>query len=573
VLIALVILAIGVYAVLRIFPLGLQAIEASRQRTIAASLANAELERWKLLAGSGNMYSLPEAIIATDYEGRLIDMTDPGYPLGTLVPIQQEDMLNPGKAQAVPCWQPYSLWLTRTIIGERIIIPLPSVVSGDTTLSFYMLAFAPLDDLTTAELLQVCEADPFARSEDSVNPLTGRQYSVDCETGEFTFDDDYVDTGTPFSVTYSWIGTDGLVRTEIAEPRTIDASGDQFTVLAAGEALFQAMLPRSERVYLCYADSSPNPPDPGEFALDSTSLITGLLYFNSDDAGKEVRINYRTADWSILHEDHVIPDDREVQLSLPGVKGPTYRNSPRQPFPQPLPALAEGDNFVVAVNLGDPADYYADQNYPAGGQLSVDYRTGRITFPAGTQGQIVRIYYRARGDWAVQLRKPADSYAASSAWPPPYGYFFWDNRDQQLGESAEESDARLSTLFFTGLEAGASVVASYYDASRNYYSGELHTLSAQGRADAVPNLEYALESNGGALPDDALVSFLTLDVVPDQRSPIIIHGVSLTARTLWIGTGKSTVPAARTFSGNRPEYLNEAWRQAQITTFLSTPIR
>ena len=73
ILITLVILIIGIYGMLRVFPPGFSAIEVSGQRTIAAQLAEAELARWKL-----HPEALPDAIVATDYDGALIQATIAG---------------------------------------------------------------------------------------------------------------------------------------------------------------------------------------------------------------------------------------------------------------------------------------------------------------------------------------------------------------------------------------------------------------------------------------------------------------------------------------------------------------
>ncbi|NIM05638.1 MAG: prepilin-type N-terminal cleavage/methylation domain-containing protein [Armatimonadetes bacterium] len=573
VLIALVILAIGVYAVLKIFPVGFGAIEATRQRTVAASLANAELERWKLLAG--DMYTLPEAVVATDYGGSLIL----GYDPAELVPVQDDLLLNPG--QTVPAWQPHSLWLPRTIIGERVIIPPPVPNPPNPPepppLPFYILAFAPLDYYITSppaaadELIQVYDSAPFQRTGGA--PSTW-QYNVNYSTGVFTFDSGlYADT--PFLITYSWVAADGSLRTVVGESGVTDAAGSLTVKWNPVDypLLFQQLAPMTERVYLRYQESASTPPAAGEFYLDASSLMTGVIYFAPENTGREVRINYRVADWSILHEDHEIAANsaEPVNLNLGFLKGPGYTNPPRHPDPQTLP---DGDNFVVAVDLATGA-VYADQN-PGGGQLfpSVDYRAGRIRFPTSAQPRPVRIFYRTRADWAVQFRKPADSYGASTTWPIGYGQFFWDNRDQQIadGETAAQYEARLSTLFFLGQEARGSLLISYYDSARNFHGGELHTLSTADRADAVPNVEFALQSNGGFLQDNALICFLRTDTVPDPQSSIIAHGASLSARTVWMSTGRSIVPEAFTFSGRR-EYLNEAWRQARVSTFLTTPMR
>ena len=561
VLLALVILVIGVYTILKIFPAGFGLIEANRQRAMAASLANAELEHWKLLGE--NMYSLPEAIIAADYSGEMLY-----YPIDRR-PVE-DDYLNPG--EAVPLWQPDSLWWPRVIIGERAIIPPLS--GGESPLPFYVLAFAPIDYFRTGELVQVYDGNPFTRVPASPGL---RQYRVDYATGDFTFasaaDNRY------FAITYSWVDGNGVIHTSIGEDLSLTA-GDTTEPVS-----HYPVLEGSERVYLRFRDVSPsNPGESGEFSLDDSSMITGMIYFYSGDAGRQVKINYRAADWTILREDHEIPagSTEAVRLNLGGIKGPDYRNPPRQPEPQPLSPDAEDDlgngNYVVAVDLRE-GTIYADQDPPPTGFTfdDVDYLAGLVKFPSSAEARTVRIYYRLRGDWAVQLCQPAASYAAypsaaSVPWPWPYGYFVWDNRIKQSGESDDQYEARLRTLFFLGQEERGVVTVSYYDSLGNYHAGELHTLSAAGLASEVPEVEFALDSRGGPLADEALVSFIQIEAAPNPRSSVIAHGASLTARVLWTARGWSEVAASASISGRR-EPLNEVWREEQVTTFLTRPIR
>lgn len=566
VLLALVILTIGVFAVLRIFPAGFSTVENTRQRIVATSLANAELERWKMLAN--NMYTLPEAIVATDRAGNLI--TD--YLPTSMVPIEA-DRLAPGSpGSAVPCWEPDSLWLPRTILGERAIIP-PAV--GGAATSFCLLALAPLANLTTTQTLQVCDPAPFQRV---TGTPTGRQYQPDYSVASGTIAFDAAYTGSNFSVTYSWVGDDGLVRTVIAEPMSpTNVVGATVTadVQAKTDSHFQRLLEYSERVYLAYQDVSPNAPAAtGQFAhyvstldpFDGSFRATGLVYFYPGDAGHEVRVNYRVADWTILHEDRDVPANRTVRLGLAPLKGPTYRNPPRQPRVQPLPDNA---NFIVAVNLADGTVY----SHPSlqlywHSLLTVNYRNGEIQFPdiPGIIGSTVRIYYRAQGDWGVQVQKAAATYAAA--------YGLVGDPDQFEGFSWAGGKA----LQFAVCEFGKTVSLSYYrdidmsrpsngiftdpeDIQHQYVTSELATIKIDGTADFCPDLPDP------ANPTDPFLAQTT------PNTSITVKGASFTARAIWIGTGKSMVPKARTLAGNRNEYLNESWHHVRQTTFLTTPLR
>ena len=126
---ALVLLLIGAYATLRVFPAGFAAIERSRYESIAARLADQEIQRWRLASGS-----LPEAIVWGDSStGSLIYRTD--YDPNSLVP-------NPAR----PNWQADSAYLPRTIIGE--MMPVGDIEAGGAVaVPLCRLRYGPLEHL------------------------------------------------------------------------------------------------------------------------------------------------------------------------------------------------------------------------------------------------------------------------------------------------------------------------------------------------------------------------------------------------------------------------------------------
>jgi|GEM_PF-5765502 len=530
VLIAMVILLLGVYAVLKIFPAGLAVIEADRQRSVANSLAQAELERCKLLAE--NLYSLPEAIVAMDYDGNAITDYDPG----DLTPAQ-EDYFTSGDRQ--PLWQPDSTYLPRVIIGEKTLIP---AATGGIQLPFYLLQFAPLNSLTTGVVLQIYDATTFTRV--GTTPLA-QQYNVDNASGVFTLNVGY--DSRYFAVSYSWIGTDGIVRNVIAESEQL-VSGT-FIVDAAGDALFQQLIPASEKVYLLYEDVTPAAPAAsGEYRRAPTSLTTGIINFYSSDIGKAIGINYRVADWGIIREDYQIPASSAIPVRVAasgGIKGPGYTNPPRQPEEQLLP---DGVNYVLAIDLVT-GDIYGDiaSDPTSLGNLVVDYRTGTIRFPTSTSSRTVRIYYRGRRDWMVQVQKAAAGYALSST--AGYDSFTW---------------AGGKTLMFAPSEVGKTVSISYYrDVDGNQDGDYLDTEDSlrQYVTDELTTIEV-----GGA------AAFCTGNYErPSQYNSFLVKGLSLTARAVWAGPGKSTVPIGRSLSG-RQELLNETWLQNRVSSLLTGPM-
>ncbi|UCH34225.1 MAG: prepilin-type N-terminal cleavage/methylation domain-containing protein [Armatimonadota bacterium] len=150
VLVALVLLLIGAYVALRVFPSGFAAIERARIESLAARLADQEIQRWRLAAGS-----LPEAIVWAQVDV-VDDSTVPptlslsynvDYDPNGLTPNAGEpfsDANNNGvwdtgepytdlNSNGVydrphPNWQPDSAYRPRTIIGE--VLPVGDVTES-----------------------------------------------------------------------------------------------------------------------------------------------------------------------------------------------------------------------------------------------------------------------------------------------------------------------------------------------------------------------------------------------------------------------------------------------------------
>jgi prepilin-type N-terminal cleavage/methylation domain-containing protein len=582
VLIAMVVLLIGIYAVLKIFPAGFGIIEASRQRSVANSLAQSELERCKLLAESGN---LPEAIIATKYNGEVINDYDPRY----LNPVQTNyyDPTHTDPTHPQPLWEPDSVYLPRTIIGERTLIP----ASGPGQYPFYMLNFAPLDYLETDPaniLLQVYDANPFTRT---TGTPTTQQYAVDytgSNSGVFTFDSGY--NNRYFTVTYSWVNTDhGIVHTVIGESDKVEYDGSSYRFTAQAKldmsdpTKFQ-MIPGSEKVYLRYDDVTPSDPVSGQYKRNPTSFMTGKISFSADDIGKAIGINYRVADWGILKEDFEIPPANspgtQVQVAvLGGIKGPGYTNPPRQPNEQFLryPVDMTDDplgstNCIIAIDLTS-GQIYVDRDTQSMANLlpqvppdlnplinRANYRAGTFYIPnTDSVPHVVRVYYRGEKDWIVQVQKAASSYGLSTAIS--YNAFKWLTPTDITTPPGELDKHKI--LQFARPEAGKTVALSYYrdedvnkngdftdagDISRQYVTDELVNIATDGKA-------YFCQKGNQY-------------VRPSANNSFTARGVSLTARAVWAGSGRSIVLDTRTFSG-RKEYLNEVWLQSRANGMLT----
>ncbi len=449
-LIALVVLLIGVYGMLRVFPPGYTAIEAGQQQTTASQLADAELGRWKL-----DPDALPDAIIATDYDGKVIPATvtnDSGslrqllvygdaaryspLPLGTaqiadldriarpfvynpadLTPSQfdgaQKMLGSDGKraGQPHPNWQPNSLYLPRTILGERMDLrTLPQTGFG---VPFYLLSHAPVDVLryepqsavptvgVTQTLSQVYfdiyDARPWHYAPKSADPfqLLEREFTLKTETGQLYFGPG---TKTPmmarfFKVDYA----DPLSRQRVTGVTVKVLSGSigpgdptlPLGVDANSIQVYERMNALTAEQYNGYRQSALALKDwpRNGYYVDGESTVSGRILFapglQTDPRDTDITVakaDYRVADWQILVFDVEVPPfaledwlmrksvaqltaaekalldqlaSVSVQLPVGSLKSAGYMNPPRQPVPQ---EVGRGVRRIYDANGNDVRD-------------------------------------------------------------------------------------------------------------------------------------------------------------------------------------------------------------------------
>ena len=452
VLVALVILMIGVYGMLQIFPRGYSAIEASQQRTTAAQLTEGEIARWLL-----HPEALPDAIVATDYEGNLIPATLTNSSLnlqnvlvygelaarlpgtstfGTLA-LSPEQMLElqrlavglvydptdltPSQFDAAlglleadtatlhPNWQPNSLYLPRTVIGEQIDIR--RLGAGNRTVAadgeagpgvpFYLLSHAPLDvlrvvgedvvyvDIYDARMWQYIRWP----GEAAFVALQDREFTSDPDTGLLYFGPYNVVTPAPgytreFKIDYS-SNVDGVATRIFGARLETDVTGagpatgvlDPLPGDPTNIQVYERLVALTEEEY---EDGELQRTDVDArrnvYYVDYETAISGRIEFPlvlqiAPRAGDITlaKVDYRVMDWQILIFDVEVPPDGTVQLPVNRIKSPTYTNPPRQTRSQ---EVARGVKAFYDTSGNEVAPERVESSYAY--VVAVDRQSGEI---------------------------------------------------------------------------------------------------------------------------------------------------------------------------------------------------
>jgi prepilin-type N-terminal cleavage/methylation domain-containing protein len=671
VLIALVVLLLGVYAMMSIFPRGYTAVAESQSRTTATQLAEAELARWKL-----DPDSLPDQIVATDDSGTLIPATLYGsgstatgtgtvaslliYGSGTeLLPgstqyryaaidstqflqfngvpggLYNPEDLTPAPFDAVsetpalagqanparyhPNWQPNSLYLPRTVIGEKIDIRRLS--SQSAGVPFYLLSHAPLDPLRleagatalatkTKVWMDVYDARPWQY----LSSGTPGERQFTCTTTTLTVATSAA--GLPLKLDYAAL-VNGVPRQLFGISVTAGASG---TVTLT----YPPINPAAVQVHARMTALTTRPTTAATwprnaYYIDASTALTGKIEFSPllatqplDTDVTQAKVDYRVQDWSILAFDVEVQPGGVVRLPINNVKGPGWTNYPRQPRMQPVAkgvrlfytsagvAITKDASdtttwaYVVVVDR-ENGDVLTDSElmglstnaYDRRTRVHVDFRNGAVYFnydqtkvATGTyvtgvdtpdrSGRTYRIFCRGEADWAVQLMPAARLYARALSYPGSTALatqgsdgllnYFWKYSDTDEMASRQ--------IYFPLSEAGQVVAVDYYTKTGAYVQGEVHTIGGASLVqfpDSVARWVCPLAER--------------LNFAPWQYGPAAVRGLSVRVRALWTGRGRqpSLPDIAKSVNQGgkiRPtQTLEDGWRQVILTTYITrTPI-
>ena len=665
-LVTLVVLLIGIYGMLRIFPRGYTAIEVSHQRTTAAQLAEAEIARWKL-----HPESLPDAVVATDYDGNLIQSTIVGnadslrqllvygemaalvepasynalvLPFGN-VGVENLDFyskaliydpldLTPSQFDAAQAampsegstrpntmhrnWQPNSLYLPRTVIGERIDIRrLGRTVLG---VPFYLLSHAPLaplrleDEGTRDVYVDVYDAQAWQYVSAASGVLSEREFTLNPAAGTLVFGPSDSPPADVRRFKVDFTRPDTLERvlglTVTVGGGTVGAPALPLGVDPDTIIVHERLQQVSDANLLLVTDASARR---NIFYVNPETTISGRIEFpfvlQIDPLPTDttvVKVDYRVYDWSILGFDIEVPADGIVRLPVGRIKGPTFINPPRQPRPQEVArgirryfkwngeveerSLLDPGTWaqVVAVDRqsGEILTDHDGEAWPANpyerrSRFLVNYRDGLLDFnyegwevyqpnadidTFDRSGRTYRIFCRAEADWAVQLMVTARRYGRSASGVPG---------GQPVGAEGGGSNVLLTyawrpdkddrQVYFPLSERGQAVAIDYYymdpiSGDLRFIEGEVHTV---GEPDVTDLGQWVCRLS------------TPLAQGPYQWGPVGVRGISVRARATWVSPGRSTTlqdlvwalsqsPPARAVPS-----LSETWHQVIVDTYLT----
>jgi hypothetical protein len=459
ILVAMVILLIGIYSIVRLFPTGFTTILYGRHVSQATALARGMVETQRVRAEN-----LPEGVLAIN------PLNGSAFPM---MPVQEELALFQRQGEP-PDLRFSDVNKMRRILGEATKIPSPtteSPYSPGMPVSLYTLNYSPISQLPPNQgglggvivysgnaLNRFAYDGPPGVAD--LQALDVSSYGIDYGTATLYFRP--APAARSYRIEYSFLvsGGPGTFARELSRPGTIFTVGANQSELRLPLPAGARLEPEEERVYRAFdqiaVGDTFSPEDPYQFKL--YNAVTGLLGFNplasslrpggASSRGITARIDYDVDDWHIIREDRVVPGSapHAIKLTLDGIlpigavdeyqeryDGLIFGNrasTNAQARQSPTPNI---DLLVVDLDTGLIIDnstlHPEDSISETGGDNSngeINYRDGSVNFNElvrwklpGTSnlgsadriaGKRVRIYYRTPQNWALQMTKAFDEY-------------------------------------------------------------------------------------------------------------------------------------------------------------------
>ena len=581
VLVVIVVLAVGILTVIRLFPPGFLVNRNSELLTFGTRLAKQEIARYT--SASANLMDAVAPVVPVAAGG--------GYAFQIDTDVTPDDVSD-ARASLYGA-DPYyfsNVNKVRRIMGETVRIPLPSPTPGGQG-AVYVLSSGPFMDVNwsgTTRSIFISGLPLLRRIEEASDPSTPfvygpSMYAIDYNDGKIAFAP--VPYDREFVLAYSYTDSGNSVQSVVDQVLSVPAGSAGWLDLPT----LGPVVPDSETCSRRFVELATltawSETDPYQFKMLSPRIggatgvaNVGVVAFNP--AGRSytertpygfkplmAKIDYDVLDWRILHEDRPMPatGPYRVSLALKGIK----RMGDYEADQSLYTGLFRDSTVPVDVLVYDLA---SGSEVPST-EYSVDYREGTIrfgdTFGALHASGAFRVYYKAHGDWSMQVMKAPSSLRRSATADVGFGAYF-------LGYVPYgPSGAPRPAVLFALTEAGKTINVrelNYLDAS-----GGLHRVANASFRVNEDRSRFQTVSVGGAqrlltwaylpdsYPDAVYWPFVDGTVNTSYSEPVQptvgVQGVSLRSRVMWNnGTTSSRTNGDNTFKTR--------WRKVDIDTFL-----
>lgn len=473
VLVAIGVLAVGILALLRIFPAGFALTKSAENRTLAISLIRQEMEHWK-----NNASSLPKSVMPlfVDATGNLVYQPNVHPDRMTLTPEEQDQL---AALNIDPYWFEGANRFRR-IYGEAARIPVPTPINyglGTQQGGLYVLMTGPVyyreyrdSGALNGSNINVhggaMQRLQFNSDERVPRIRNSRNYAINYDSNDDnTFDDVIIyvfpaNYSRVFTINFDYYSDQSGKSRLYSANKSFEVAPDTSGPIEMGSVIGKDGKPvlesgwemrwGSEELSREFRQLDATAPagssdadwsaDPYEFKVlpvgdiatiasgisigSSTANDTanvGIILFNPlgrDYVERTARgsvpltafIDYDVMDWRVIREDRLVTGvPSDIKLTLGRIKTRGSLDMNNVRYRGIVHSISSPD--FVAVDLSNGVTLQPRTPKNLNGDYEVDYRAGivKILNPDVVNANI-RFYYQAEDDWGIQLIKPFDLY-------------------------------------------------------------------------------------------------------------------------------------------------------------------
>jgi prepilin-type N-terminal cleavage/methylation domain-containing protein len=621
VLVVMVIFAIGILAVVQIFPGGFRVLSQTRNQSTAAQLARDEIERLKAKRSMLAEQIVPvryrfvagDVQIEPDADRRPNDLGSSG------IQLRQDGELLDASANPLGNWQYLSFAnLTRRVIGEGNLVPAPRQV-GSLYGGLRLLQFGPIVyNNQYRGLFPVYGNDLFRR--DGAPGSRVREWEFFLENSDQDDATLYVSRGQR-NRAYRWTlvayvqTASGVVQRDLIPP-AIQVPGNvaggfvsflirDLIALAPGETFlgceFETV--RLARLYERIATSSSfDPSEPFQFMLlddsPTTSSSLGMLLFNPAGYNFQVpgprgrrqslqaRVDYDVFDWRIIRDEFRVPAGYPGvhRLLLGSLKvagsGTNADLTPYSGLNVPLPdESGNAQNRDFALVDSETGGVFLEVTGTGQRLLGVDKSVGAVTFfdfdnnaANGTTGRLMLPGATAPVSVQMDGRSVKALYRTNNDWSVQV------MKAPAVYRQAFGARPGIAQFYVGGTDAtlGGSTTRVYFpwaDLGRKVILGEVWTQDSGGNLQGPSNISLPIQ---GSPADPIGLPYIDVsDAIPgavafDFRNGYAVRqvrGASVSVRVMWNPTTFTLVNDADA-NLQSLERFGRGWRKTTLETYL-----
>ena len=601
VLVVIVVLIIGIFAISRLFPSGFAGLAATGRRSLGRTLARGMEEYFRNRA-----FNIPDALVGIN------PVTGADEPYVHPQQLLSEVAYETGEF-ADPRFSGYNI--LRRVKGELARVPPPRPIPGGGVGSLYNLVLSPIYSAQAIPGksigVQCYSAIPLRPVPVTIPPpnvaandmVVGiEDVGVDGDNATLYFHSAPTDRSYRVRIGFIQAGGGNQLfwtppTARLVVPATA-AGMNTWAINVRGMWNIPANATISPGAVQLYRELAPvalgdafNGSDPYQFKVLDT--VFGSLVFNplgatytqsrSEGRGLLVKIDYDVDDWSIIREDMTVPTGGlpQVQLGIRGVKkvgeaedtpnlvsagqaDQNYqgliRNYPATGNDPGRPGSTGIDFVVVDLETGfrmTSARFAAAPATTPGQNGIMDYDdsvitfTGSVTwehptdanntFQAPIAGRHIRVYYRTLDDWTVAVQKPYYQYTylptAGALGPGEFGYNPVSFQGYVLFPATDGEQSVTVDYQWTQMDSNGD------PARLRTELGEMHVISNPGDANSPQNSPMGFGGPNWWIrlnnhDNGASGAGTPPDLMPGSVTILGVRGASFTTRVAWRESGR-----------------------------------